>query len=163
MSSKKIYCEKVNVSKAEYLINNAEKYGLDTKKKNGDKDSQLTLLKRYIKKAQEGRGEVCQVYHYATGDYGRRYSDGTSLQGLCKVIRHTIAKEYYKDIDIANCHPVILEHYCKTNNIRCSNLSYYIANREKCLEEIMSSMNITREMAKDCYLKQLIMNIQIKN
>lgn len=155
MSSKKIYCEKINVSKAQYLIENAEEYGLHTKKKSYDKESQLTLLKKYVKKAQEGQGIIYQAYHYATGSHGRRYSDTTSLQGLCKMIRHTIAKEFYRDIDIANCHPVILEHYCKTNNIRCSNLSYYIQNREECLKEIMSSMDITRDVAKNCFLKPI--------
>lgn len=152
--SSKVYCEHVNVSKAEYLIDNAEAYGLQDKK-NDKGESQLTLLKKYVKKAQEGKGQVYQTYFQPTGDHGRRYSKNVSLQGLCRLIRHTISNDYYRDIDISNCHPVILEHYCKTNHIRCSNLSYYISNREKCLEEMMQSMEITREDAKQYYLKPI--------
>lgn len=154
MSSSKIFCEKINVSKAQYLIDNAEEYGLENKKSHSG-ESHLVLLKKYVKKAIEGKGIVYQTYFQPTEGHGRRYSRNVGLQGLSRIIRHTISKEYYKDIDICNCHPVILEHYCKSNNIRCSNLSYYIENRERCLSEMISSLSISRDQAKEYYLKPI--------
>jgi hypothetical protein len=37
------------------------------------------------------------------------------------------------DIDMKNCHPVILEFLCKKHSIDCPNLSYYIQNRDDIL------------------------------
>ena len=35
-----------------------------------------------------------------------------------------------KDIDIVNCHPVILDYLCKKNNVDCNILKNYIENRK---------------------------------
>ena len=37
------------------------------------------------------------------------------------------------DIDMANCHPVLLRYICHKHNIPCPNLEYYINNRDSCL------------------------------
>jgi hypothetical protein len=39
------------------------------------------------------------------------------------------------DIDMKNCHPVILRYVCKINNIPCPNLSWYIDNRDEVLRD----------------------------
>lgn len=63
---------------------------------------------------------------------GRFYAvGGLSLQSLAREIRHTIARNYYKDIDVVNCHPVLLKWLCEQNNFECKYLSMYIADRDK--------------------------------
>lgn len=70
---------------------------------------------------------------------GRRFVDNSlGMQSMSKYIRHTIAHKFYHDIDVVNCHPTILEQYCKKRGWACDALSYYNRNRDACLQELMS-------------------------
>lgn len=74
-------------------------------------------------------------YHYtARVDYGRRFAP-KSLQGICKKIRHAIAKDIYTDIDIKNAHPCIQDRKCMEMDFKHEPLSHYIANRDMVLKE----------------------------
>jgi len=49
---------------------------------------------------------------------GRVYANKSlSLGSIRKEVRHTLAKEKYVDIDIENCHPIILKQLCDKNDI----------------------------------------------
>ena len=79
--------------------------------------------------------------------------NGLGLQALPRLIRGTIAKDYYKDIDMVNAHPVILAHLCEVYNdpnsaddleedeevdeIDYRYLSLYNSNRNKTIDEIV--------------------------
>ena len=52
------------------------------------------------------------------------------LFSIRRELRHTLAKNNYVDIDIDNCHPVILSQLLKNNNISCKYLDDYIKNRQ---------------------------------
>ena len=52
-----------------------------------------------------------------------------------------------RDIDMINCHPVILNYLCKKNNVDCNILKNYIENREL----ILSSFDILNGGFKDIY------------
>ena len=56
-----------------------------------------------------------------------------------------------KDIDMINCHPVILNYLCKKNNVDCSILKNYIENREL----ILSSFGEDRKNVKELFLSIL--------
>eukprot|EP00884_Botryococcus_braunii_P003004 jgi/Botrbrau1/12704/Bobra.67_1s0067.1 len=85
---------------------------------------------------------------------GRLYaSGGVGLQFLSKRIRHTIAGEYYWDVDMKDAHPSILTQFCKKNDIPCANLKDYVENREAKLESLMKSLNMKREEAKTFVLR----------
>ena len=56
-----------------------------------------------------------------------------------------------KDIDMINCHPVILNYLCKKNNIECNILKNYIDNREL----ILSSFGEDRKIVKELFLSIL--------
>jgi len=71
-----------------------------------------------------------------------------SLQGVNKIVRHTLCKDLCIDIDIVNCHNVFLQFYCKKNNIDFSHLSYYNENRDELLLELMNIYSIDRDTAK---------------
>lgn len=64
---------------------------------------------------------------------GRRFST-KSLQGLSRKIRHTIAKDIYYDLDIANAHPTFLQQLCKKMNFENEILDRYITNRDELLQ-----------------------------
>jgi hypothetical protein len=80
---------------------------------------------------------------------------GLSLQSMPREVRHTIAAEYYWDLDFQNCHPQLLFQYCQKNNIECVQLKYYIANRETCINELIK-LNAEMDKTK---AKQVILAI----
>jgi len=96
-----------------------------------------------------------QKYKYASGiSWGRMFSDGVSLQGISRVIRQTIARQIYWDIDISNAHPVILHTYCVKNKIEVPTLTRYIQHRDELLADIIGLIDsetgkpLTRDDAK---------------
>jgi hypothetical protein len=56
------------------------------------------------------------------------------------------------DIDMKNAHPVILLYLCKKHNIECSNLEYYINNRDLVFD---SFEKLNRDEAKTKFLKSI--------
>lgn len=86
---------------------------------------------------------------------GRHFSKEKSLQGMSRVIRHLICHENYTDIDIKNCHPVILLQLCSAYNFSCEHLKYYIENRENCLGELMNITNLSKDECKQYFLSLL--------
>ena len=78
-------------------------------------------------------------YHYSARlKRGRRFGK-SCLQGMSRVMRHTIAKDIYYDLDIVNAHPVILAQLCRQLAFEHPILMSYINNRE---EKIRDWMNV---------------------
>ena len=71
-----------------------------------------------------------RIVYKQTADKDRYYADSSCLTYLKKKIRNSIMPKNIKDIDIINCHPVILNYLCKKNNVDCNILKNYIENRE---------------------------------
>ena len=68
-----------------------------------------------------------------------------------KEIRNSIMPKNIKDIDMVNCHPVILNYLCKKNNVDCNNLKNCIENGEL----ILSSFAEDRKIVKELFLSIL--------
>lgn len=103
------------------------------------------------------------IYNQKLKGYGRvNPYMGLGLFNIRRQIRHTISKDNYKDIDIVNCHPVILHQICIFNKIECSNLEYYIFNRAEVINELssfyLSESNLNEIQRKDI-IKQMIISI----
>ena len=102
------------------------------------------------------KGYVTVKYSPKNYEHGRVYADKSlSLQNFKKVIRHTLAREIYHDIDIENAHPVLLEQICAKNGWPCEALSKYNKNREKHLKDIMEKCEVDRGAAKDLIIRIL--------
>ena len=86
---------------------------------------------------------------------GRHFSKESSLQGLPRPLRHTICREFCKDIDIKNCHPMILVSLCKSYNFACEKINYYINNRDLCLSSLMEWTGWSKDDCKQNVLKLL--------
>ena len=128
--------ERIDIDKLKYIINNPTEFNLGSYYFNGNKidcpNNHLTLLKEYLTKCDK-KGNVKIVYkqHNKTGRY---WAKSYSSQAMKKQLRHTLLIDNAFDIDIKNCHPVLLEWFCKKHSINCSSLSYYNDNRaEICL------------------------------
>jgi len=77
--------------------------------------------------------------------YGRYYGSKGSLETLEKECRGTICKEFYHDIDVVNCHPVLLEQFAKNKyDKELPELGKLCMNRE----EYFKATGMPREEAK---------------
>ena len=82
--------------------------------------------------------------------YGRYYGSRGGLEQLECSIRGTLAAEYYTDIDIVNCHPVLIPQIAKRLlDMDMPSIETYNENRDVIFDEIMASQNITRDAAKE--------------
>lgn len=94
----------------------------------------MVIASKYLYNSHHGQIDV--AYHQS-GGRGRFFAnDSLSLQCLCREIRHTIAREYYVDVDVVNAHPVILSRLCKMNNIECPILDMYVSVRDKVFQKM---------------------------
>jgi len=113
--------------------------------------STKTLILKYARLAAQHDGKGTPVhYRRAQNGVGRYHVQGISgLQGLPRLVRHTIGADFYDDLDMANCHFVLLENYCRIHDIPCPAVSHYIVRRESILREAIScGMAQTRGEAK---------------
>ena len=65
--------------------------------------------------------------------------------------RNSIMANNIKDIDMINCHPVILNYLCKKNNVDFNIMKNYIENRKL----ILSSFGEDRKIVKELFLSIL--------
>jgi hypothetical protein len=95
------------------------------------------------------------LYHRSEHGYGRRWERPRGLQGASRVVRRICSAKYYRDWDIENAYPVILEGKFKAAGIQCPRLSAYVAQRETALSSVMVVLGVGREVAKELFIKSL--------
>lgn len=96
-------------------------------------------LKAYRKLINNEGLAVIRYKKPAGKKYGRSGPpSGVGLYPIRRQIRHSIAKDTMVDIDVKNCHPVLIRQLCDANYIRCDNLVHYIDNRDKILSDIQT-------------------------
>lgn len=84
--------------------------------------------------------------------FGRLYGSAGSLERMEKECRGVLCKEFYHDIDIVNCHPVILVQFARNRfSIDLPELEKYVQNRDAYLSKISSN----RDDAKTAIIKIL--------
>ena len=64
------------------------------------------------------------------------------LFSIRREIRQTLTKNNYIDIDIDNCHPVVLNEILKQNNITNKYLQSYVDNRQKWFDNVNKHYHI---------------------
>lgn len=152
--------EKIDLKKLRCIVKNIDelqdKIGRCTDMKTYSKidyEGTKTILKKYLaSKDNNGSSKIKYDFSSKSKD-GRLFSKTPSLQGLPRIVRHTIAGENMIDIDIKNCHPEIFKWYCKKNGIVCNNLCYYIDNRDNCLSDLTNTyQDLSRDDAKTSVL-----------
>jgi hypothetical protein len=118
-------------------------------------ENEKEQLKAYKKIVKGGKAQI--TYNRTKGyKYGRVYAKkNLGLVGLRREVRHTLANGLYVDVDIVNCHPVLLSQICEKNDIKCDKLCYYINNRTEILESIMKTYSINKDTAKNLFIRLL--------
>jgi hypothetical protein len=157
------YTEYINKDKAYMIVQNWDKIFASLPKERQDKIKNqqeksidpLFYLKKIVK---SGKDVIHTKYSFSKQliTYGRLFPNNASLASLPREVRNTIAgDDMYYDVDMKNCHPVLLTQYCFKNNIKCDVLDYYVANRDKVIESICednAQYNITPSTAKNTIL-----------
>jgi len=128
--NKMLLVEDINTDKLAYIIDNFDSLNLNLKTKDYDP---LTRLKNYLRNCFENSIQVNYSQKQGVARFYARQS--LSLQSLPKCIRHTIAVDYI-DIDIVNCHFVLLKTLCDIFKISCPHLNNYITDRKKYIDEL---------------------------
>jgi hypothetical protein len=127
------FSEKFNQHKLNYILNNKEQFKCRVYEESYDP---FNLPNKYLQLSSHGI--VNTSYHQVGGrSFGRMFANDVSLQGICREIRHTIAGEFYTDLDIINCHPVILLWLCNKHDIVCDRLTEYVSNRDEFINELV--------------------------
>lgn len=144
--------EQVDLVKAQKIYDNIDqlkdKIGrfVDNKYQRIEFEKVKTIILNFIK--NKSKTEEVAYKYSGNKSEGRLFSKGPSLQNLSRQFRHTIAKEFYDDIDIDNCHPKLFEQLCDRYGLAHKHLSYYNNNRAKCLQELMSTQKCSKDEAK---------------
>ena len=101
------YLEHIDKKRVEQLI-----------KKDDVDDDIKKQLKSYLRKYDYKKGGFLVEYENKGIGRGRKYAKGSlSLQNFKKTIRETLVYDTHTDIDIVNCHIVLLSQYCKKNGL----------------------------------------------
>lgn len=119
-------------------------------------NNELAQLQAYRKKFKKSNiMDVNYILTSKTG-FGRVYPEKSlSLCSIRREIRHTLAKKIYADIDIKNCHPVLLEQICSANGIATPCLTEYVRNRDTIIYENMNYYECTKDDIKDLFIRLL--------
>lgn len=106
-------------------------------------------LQKYAKKFDRSKLAYRVNYEYKGLQYGRRYAEKSlSLQNFKGKVRETLVHDTHTDIDIKNCHPVLLAQYCEQKKIACDALNDYVKHRDARIQELVDAYKCDRKTAK---------------
>jgi hypothetical protein len=122
-------------------------------KSDGFSKKQRDVLSRYHK-GRKHANQVEVVYHYAKGfeetSLGRLYPrNNQGLQAFPFDMRNPLLEKYYWDVDMENCHYVILAKMADDWGLPTEAIHQYIDNRDVELQRVSSE----RHISKTAFLK----------
>ena len=121
-------------------------------KRNEIDPGQVSILNSLYNNRKKGNIEGKQAITYKLSKskagqlgYGRLYGNKGSLETLEKECRGTLCKDSYHDLDICNCHPVLLVQFAKLKyNKDLIEVQKYVLSRD----EYLSNVSNNRDDAK---------------
>lgn len=114
--------------------------------------------KMYKNLTIDDKGEAGQnltYEQYLSNPHRRFTKNEMGLQRISRVVRHTISKGKYHDIDMECCHPNLLNQYCEEQEIPHQHLEYFTKNNKQCRQELMDALNYSKDEAKRLMLRCL--------
>ena len=126
--------EIVDKEKLLYIINN------------NDFNIEVNNLARNYYESLDTLGRKKVHYKQKFKHKDRYYGIGSCLSYLKKEIRNSIMPKNIKDIDMVNCHPVILLNLCQKNKVKCNILKNYVENRNIILDSFSDDRKTVKEM-----------------
>ncbi|DAZ94044.1 TPA: hypothetical protein N0F65_001475 [Lagenidium giganteum] len=159
------FYESFDHNKLAFIINNLD----EIKKKYRDSARDALSLDKYYeasKQSNRGLGSIPVDYIQNGNDTIRgRYQARGSLSGqnMVREVRHTIFDDFYIDIDMDNCHPVITVWMCDKLGIPCDYMRDYVNYREERIQEIIEANPLlSRDDVKRLFLS-IIYGVAYKN
>ena len=113
---------------------------------NNNFDQEVNNLAMNYYDSLDNLGRKRIVYRQKYKCKNRYYGVGSCLSYLKKEIRNSIMPKNIKDIDMVNCHPVILLNLCQKNGITCNILKNYVENRDLILNSFGDNTKSVKEM-----------------
>lgn len=93
--------------------------------------------------------ETMVKYHRPHGKTGRLCANqAIGSQMFSRQIRHLIQGDIYNDIDIVNCHYVLLSQYCQKKGYEAKYINRYIQKRDKIFKRLDAGVVLTEEEKK---------------
>ena len=128
-----------------------------------DFEKALQKLKVFLASIVGKEDGVRRVYKHASGkDFGRMFCF-KGLQNVWRAFRGALCKGLMTDIDMKNCHPVILLWLCDKLGIDCPKLREYVGRREHHLSELGKATDgKDREACKRLFLMATNTNKKLK-
>lgn len=153
------FTEKADARKLKWVIDNIHKLNINSQRKdqNGDKTDPIPLIKKYYRKMNLNDNTINVKYNQTEEEKGRYFSyQSISLQNIVREVRHTIAKDYYWDVDVSSAHPSFLVWYCKKHNIVCNEVQNYINNRSTYFIELKEAFKDDKEFDPKSFMLKLL-------
>ena len=113
---------------------------------NNDFDLEVNNLAKNYYDSLDDLGRKRIGYKQTHKNKNRYYAVGSCLSYLKREIRNSIMPKNIKDIDMINCHPVILLNLCQKNEIICNILKNYVENRDIILDSFGDNRKSVKEM-----------------
>ena len=112
------FTEKINIGRCKYILSLHKEtfknivWKKDSMDKDGNKckfETYWRQVRKYCERAILENGVLKHEYKYATNTNGkgRIFVKGFGVQSLQKRLRGFLCGEYYTDVDMVNCHPVM--------------------------------------------------------
>lgn len=129
--------ERIPLAKTEFILSlklsELEPY-FNKCKTQKEKNLEAEKIRSFCLTNRKTNGETKRIYSKPKGcKVDNRLYSGGSIQSLPKAFRSFFMAYSTTDIDMVNCHPVILSYVCKLHNISCPKLYEYVKNRDKIL------------------------------
>jgi hypothetical protein len=130
-----MYCyEKFDARKLWHIIKNAAQYVTQF----GDSRSRgpeecVDIARKYLTNSTIGEDGIgLRRVEYTNSSFCKRWTPVGSLgmANITKKIRHSVLSNFYVDIDMVNCHPVILLHMCRKMGVDAPKLAEYVEQRD---------------------------------
>lgn len=141
--------EPINEKKFNLLLNSTllrSKFNNPYSKFRNEREMLEKYKKKMIDDDNKKEMKFIEVKYLRTNDmsFGRCNPDRSlGLFSIRREIRHTLCSDYYVDIDIVNCHPILLYQVAEQNNIKLEYLGKYIKDRDKIMKILIKHYNIT--------------------
>jgi len=156
------FIERLPLKEVSYLANMSYKeykpYDKSSSKNEDERIKNYEMMRKTCEAFIKANGEIKRLYKFTGGNNwrndgsgsGRLFAGGCGIQGISKKIRGFLLRNTTTDIDMVNCHPVILQYICRKHSIKHDELAFYIANRDEVLRRYPD-----REKGKELFLKAL--------
>eukprot|EP00798_Chlamydomonas_sp_ICE-L_P025142 gene25142-biopygen19610 len=151
--------EKVDLSEVDSLLDSQGM--VDLKINDRDKWKQIAST-CMVARSLGGYVPVRYYMHESQDGYGRMKScvDATGVSAVPYVrmgreARAVLAGDLYWDVDMVNCQPSFFSQKCQQYKIKSPLLDRYVNDREASLTEVMDACGVTREYAKNLFIRLL--------